>query len=566
MLINKKLINEYIELILSEGIKDDMRKKYPQYEDEIKYFIENEPQGTNSKYLPWQLKILASEQALHPEIADVVKLFDRYKANLKIKDINAYTPDKFTQLRDELFDIEKKRGEKKEKAKEKYQIEGDRDANVIYDDDEYRVYHIENKAASMHYGSGTKWCITMKNKAYFEDYTATNVVFFFIISKLKTIEDPSYKIAIAVPRNVTNNVVNKEQVQYFDALDTKLVQSEAKTKIGPKFDEMLAKALSVAASAPKSLIARIASGEGTPEDCTEYYEYIKRNPETKTALIKYLVKNPNLPLKILYMLASDEDVDVREMVAINTSNVDVLEMLADDESHNVVLSASDNVNFPQKLLAKFATHNNPNVRLTVARNPSTPLNVLEFLANDDNIYVRSYVAANESTPPELLEKLSDDVEDVVFQIYHNPNVTLKILDKLIDRFTDNPLVLRGVLRADNLNQELLDKITKIMIDGKQYSSFILIAKNKNTTSSNLEKLFAQTMPETSRFNARNPEHEVLKHFRIEIWRALATNQNTPQKVLEFLAKTNNASIRNKALNTIKKLNAPKKAPSKRRSQ
>ena len=51
-------------------------QKHPTHEEGIRLLAARDPSG-NLKYLDWGAKILASDQALAPEVADVLELFHR---------------------------------------------------------------------------------------------------------------------------------------------------------------------------------------------------------------------------------------------------------------------------------------------------------------------------------------------------------------------------------------------------------------------------------------------------------------------------------------------------------
>ncbi len=52
-------------------------QKHPDHEVGIRLLAERDPSG-NLKYLDWAGKILASGQALAPEVSDVIDLFHRF--------------------------------------------------------------------------------------------------------------------------------------------------------------------------------------------------------------------------------------------------------------------------------------------------------------------------------------------------------------------------------------------------------------------------------------------------------------------------------------------------------
>ena len=85
------------------------------------------------------------------------------------------------------------------KREKLYRIEGSVEADVVYDSDDLIVRHIKNKNASMHYGHATKWCISMTQEGYFEDYETHNATFFFFERK-KPQGDEFDKACLMIPR------------------------------------------------------------------------------------------------------------------------------------------------------------------------------------------------------------------------------------------------------------------------------------------------------------------------------------------------------------------------------
>ena len=74
---------------------------------------------------------------------------------------------------------------------------GKEGAELIYEDNDWKVYHILSYEGAIHYGKGTKWCITGKNtgtdeddihdyvggKDYWNSYSSTGNQFYFFIPK-----------------------------------------------------------------------------------------------------------------------------------------------------------------------------------------------------------------------------------------------------------------------------------------------------------------------------------------------------------------------------------------------
>jgi hypothetical protein len=190
---------------------DFVLQKYPNHAEEIRLSAARDP-SKNLKYLDWSAQILASGQALAPEIADVVDLFHEFKGRLFAQgrrherihpDIYHYRTRDFTKLRDDLRRMKRSNARKRRARERLYRIDGAIEADVVYDSDDLVVRHIKNKNASVHYGLSTKWCIAMLREHYFEDYETQNSTFFFFERKTR-LNDEYDKVALVIPRDKNN--------------------------------------------------------------------------------------------------------------------------------------------------------------------------------------------------------------------------------------------------------------------------------------------------------------------------------------------------------------------------
>src|SRR5208337_4711465 len=227
------------------------------HEAGIRVLAGRDPSG-NLKYLDWGAKMLAAEQALAPEIADVLDLFHRFagqwleRTGAQVRrarrlhqspssqvhpDINTYRPQDFAGLRD-LVNKMKRAQDKKRKEREKlYHIEGSVEADVIYDSDDLIVRHIKNKNASIHYGHDTKWCISMLRDGYFEDYETHNATFFFFERK-KPAGDEFDKVALMISRIEGDPLrFRDEGASAFNALDQRVDMFSLASVHGPRIFE-----------------------------------------------------------------------------------------------------------------------------------------------------------------------------------------------------------------------------------------------------------------------------------------------------------------------------------------
>jgi hypothetical protein len=208
--------NWHFNNILLEARIDDMIKKYPNYEDVIRKFSENDPAG-NDKYLRWMTKQHIKNGYPVDFIVDITNNFHKNRQRLSKKDIYQWNPE---DLQIELDDLGLTNKEKQKKG-----MEG---AEKIYEDDRYVAVYILNKAGSCKYGAGTKWCITTKNAFHFEDYTSEGMHFIFLEDKKLDSSDPTYKIAIVLDERATRQDKNISLKFYeiYDAEDSNIAHYE----------------------------------------------------------------------------------------------------------------------------------------------------------------------------------------------------------------------------------------------------------------------------------------------------------------------------------------------------
>ena len=140
----------------------------------------------------------ADQQKLIDHVGeDTAKLFFTLKSRLKSpeNDIYYWLKKEPGELEDRLSELQsaKTRKEKDE--------ESSKGAELVYNKDGWKVYHITTYPAAVKYGKGTQWCIAgskrwangEKGEEYFNDYTSKGVEFYFYIKN----NDEKYALAIA---------------------------------------------------------------------------------------------------------------------------------------------------------------------------------------------------------------------------------------------------------------------------------------------------------------------------------------------------------------------------------
>lgn len=488
--------------------KEKALKQYPEFTKEIEKFITADPSG-NLKYLDWQLKILSSGQALENEIIDVVNLFHKYSQFLKRKDLYSYKPNEVAALRDELLSIQDQREQKKQKREDKYSIEADEvtcGSETVFEDEEVKVLLIKNKAASVHYGVDTQWCVRLKDRQYFEDYDSNNVIFFFILSKNIPKDDPLHKVALSYQRDKDNNII---QLDAWDATDSKMSESECiKKLLREGVDnalEILTITRNIAKKQPKSLLSKINSGDISPEEAREAYNK-EKNPEIRYQLADMFVGNSTLSHDELYELYNRESAPkVKERIAeqLLTYSVEPSLLRELHKAHPDLDTVYTNPTIPMDMLMEALNSTDVTRRSIAAVNPRIPLDKLIELSVEDPI-ARRALARREDTPPDILLKIVSDGSTHI-ALLDNPNTPTEALKVIIDdeRFRYSHTAEKAI-RHPNLTLDLLYKFVDgsnsiavknrlFFMLGKDYESFATACRDKKINLEDAEK--AVTYPE-----------------------------------------------------------------------
>jgi hypothetical protein len=260
-------------------------QKYPEHEEGLRVLAARDPSNGKLKYLDWSAKVLASGQALAPEVADVLDLFHLFAGRsletttlrrradggrvarhvrgegLRVQsDIYAYRPEDLAKLRDLLLKMKRAQDRKRKKREQLYRIEGSVEADVVFDGPDLVVRHIKNKQASVHYGLNTKWCISMLREGYFEDYETHNATFFFFERK-EPRGDEYDKMALMLPRSGND----EEGGRAFTALDRSVDMMVLAKVHGPRVFDILREVYDRSERYPGSMMYQVYAGVATEE-------------------------------------------------------------------------------------------------------------------------------------------------------------------------------------------------------------------------------------------------------------------------------------------------------------
>jgi hypothetical protein len=174
------------DLLITAARVDDFKEKHPDYADDIQKLNDEDP-SSSKKYLPWAVKRLLDGDKVD-ELVEAINKFDQFSNKLEKKDIFQYR--KLKELQDAVEEAEKA---EKSDVKKQTSVFIRKNADYLYNDDEFLLVHPKVKKASCHYGMGTTWCVSQVDAEYYERYEKQNCFLYFIIDKTK--EDESKKLA-----------------------------------------------------------------------------------------------------------------------------------------------------------------------------------------------------------------------------------------------------------------------------------------------------------------------------------------------------------------------------------
>ena len=239
-------------MILFEGRKEDSYKKFQNsidgerkmistyMDDASAYdFLIGEPfiKETNYKYLndilehyytvnyySGEAEPLDKERArnlifrMRSEIDKIVAsldTFEKHKSKFKYPEFRKYSTnieDFFKEAQKIKTDVETKQTEKSAK----------KEIDKIFENDTLLVIKPKTFTASCYYGSGTKWCTTMKgNPSYFNQYSSDGNLYYLILKNVDR-SNKFYKMAIQVPKNKNFD----EASIWYDSTDERLSSRE----------------------------------------------------------------------------------------------------------------------------------------------------------------------------------------------------------------------------------------------------------------------------------------------------------------------------------------------------
>ncbi len=372
----------------------DLQKKHPEFSTQIQELSDSDP-SENNKYLDWSVKQLKSGANIN-DIIPTIKIFHKFPHKFKHKDINKYT---VKELENEIkeLSLSESTKSKREETKE-LKASG---TTKLYEDDDLLLLRINSKHACVEYGKGTKWCITMESESYYEQYSSSNVVFYFVIDK----NNPENKVALSVQRDFDNNII---QIEAFDAEDNVISYNNSKVLDIVKKDAPIV---------PQGNIVKIKNEKLSYDEFMDVWN--KADKEERKAIDTIVPeKYVNERIDYLKNLSSDELIkiinnemsNVKKYIA-NRIDPKYLPQMMHDESEAVRREVAKIID--PKYLPQMINDKSYYAKVIVVRRIDPKY--LPQMMNDENNFIREVVVSRIDPKylPEMMNDKNTDIREMV---------------------------------------------------------------------------------------------------------------------------------------------------------
>jgi hypothetical protein len=461
------------------------------WKESIQLIYSDPTKGEFTNWMLLQLKVGSSVEDIIP----TVKYFYQNRKLFSEQDINKYK--NLKQLEDLIKEIESK----KYTGANKDVQESER--TPIWSNDEYLLVRINSKNASQKYGKGTKWCITMENASYYEQYKVHNVVFYFLLPKNSSKE----KFAFAVKRGLDNNII---EIENFNARDDSISENQV-----PYYNEFSSVMRTDAIQQPKDVLPKLVEGEASKEEFLKFVQiYIDEYKESVKSNDKNRIENAIIQIKSLQEYLSKYP---NSLLFVSNKYPEILYALSLDEASEDLIKKVYNKKIDNKEISDYISEN-------ISNSDNTPSEILEQLVNSDNTNIKYNILYNKNITSEILDKLVDsNDDDILFKVSVHPKTSHDTLVKLSKKLNISDNIKFNISYHHNAPKDLTIQLLREIISNANLSVIFDIAKNKKTPHEILEELARHNQYHTKQLVAENP--------------------NTPRETLVELSKNANINIK-----------------------
>jgi hypothetical protein len=217
----RKMISTYMDdasaydFIIDEPFMKETNYKY--LNDVLEYFYTvNEYSGEAEPLTRDPARdMLFGVRSQIDKLIGFLEVYDKHKTKFKHPELRQYLPflEEFFQEAKKVKDeVETKQIEKSAK----------KEIDKIFENDTLLIVKPKSFVASCYYGSGTKWCTTMKGQpSYFNQYSSNGNLYYLILKNVDR-SNKFYKMAIQVPKNKRFD----EASIWYDSTDERLTSRE----------------------------------------------------------------------------------------------------------------------------------------------------------------------------------------------------------------------------------------------------------------------------------------------------------------------------------------------------
>jgi hypothetical protein len=222
----RKMISTYMDnssaydFLLDEPFIKDTNYKY--LNDILEsYYALNQYSGDDEKPLNKEVarELLFSMRRQIDEYVLALETFEKYKSQFKYPEFRQYQPNNFYNLKNFFDEANKIKLDAFDKQNEK---SAKKEVDKLFENDTLLIVKPKSYVASCYYGSGTRWCTTMKGQpSYFNQYSSSGNLYYLILKKVDR-SNKFYKMAIHAPKNKRF----EDDSIWYDSTDERLTSRE----------------------------------------------------------------------------------------------------------------------------------------------------------------------------------------------------------------------------------------------------------------------------------------------------------------------------------------------------
>jgi hypothetical protein len=186
-------------------------------------------------------------------------------------------------------------------------------------------------------------------------------------------------------------------------------------------------------------------------------------------------------------------ISVRQILAENKVNPDILELLSRDPYAKVRATVAKRSDLPQDMLLQLAQDPAAAVQHSLIKNKSIDTDRLTAMAQTSHPRMRELAAQHPNTTLSILETLVDDPR-LAEHVARNPNTTTATLQKIAAAGTEDIALTQNSTIPDSIVQPIL---AKLAID-PNYTRRKLVARHPQTPRLILEQLAQDPEPKVQR--------------------------------------------------------------------